>query len=89
MRSSVAIDPEPEQQMLINVTPAGAKAELADYLRRLGCTVEPHGLGRLSAFVTYPETVDDEPACLREWCESWRRPGRRAVVVDQAVPALR
>ena len=74
--------------MLIEVTPAGAKAELADYLRRLGCTVEPRHDNRVFAFVTYPETVDDEPACLREWCESWRRPGRQAVVIEQAVPAF-
>jgi len=36
--------------------------------------------------VTFPETVEDEPAALREWCRSWSRAERMAVVVEE--PAL-
>lgn len=71
--------------MLIKAIPRGSKANLVDYLRRLGCTVEARDDDRIFAFVTHPETVDDEPTCLREWCESWSRQGRKAVVVDKAV----
>lgn len=68
----------------IEVVPAQALDAFVEYLHRLGCSVEKRGNGRLIAFVTFPETVDDEPAALREWCESWSRAGRAAVVVEEA-----
>jgi hypothetical protein len=70
----------------IEISPAHALDAFVDYLHRLGCSVESRGNGRLIAFVTFPETVDDEPAALREWCRSWSRAERMAVVVEE--PAL-
>jgi hypothetical protein len=67
--------------MLIEVTPTEATDALVDYLRRLGCTVQPVERGRVSTSVTYPETVSDESRCLGEWCRSWSKGDRRAVCV--------
>ena len=50
---------------------------LVDYLSRLGCRVERRVSG-LSVCVAFPETVEDEAASVREWCESWSSEGRLA-----------
>ena len=76
-----------DREMLeIEISPAHALEEFVEYLHRLGCSVESRGNGRLIAFVTFPETVDDAPAALREWCRSWSRAERMAMVVQE--PAL-
>jgi galactose-1-phosphate uridylyltransferase len=72
------------EAMLIEVDPACATDIFVDYLGRLGCSVERRGHGRVSAFVTFPETVDDEARSLRKWCESWSRADRAAFAVDMA-----
>lgn len=68
--------------MVIEITPPDATETFVDYLRRLGCTVELIQGGRVSTFVTFPQTVDDERSSLREWCGSWSRGNRRAVCIE-------
>lgn len=70
--------------MLIEIIPAHARDGFVNYLHKLGCSVTRREHGRLFAVVTFPETVDDEAVALREWCESWSRSDRSALVVDEA-----
>lgn len=73
--------------MLIEIAPRHGTDGFVDYLHRLGCTVETLEDGLLSVFVTFPEAVVDEAVALREWCESWSRGGRAALLVEKTAVA--
>jgi hypothetical protein len=69
--------------MSIDVHPAESIGHLVDYLHRLGCCVERSSPSRLSVSVAFPETVEDERASLREWCESWSGGSRTAALAEE------
>lgn len=69
--------------MSIDVRPAESIGHLTDYLHKLGCRVERHSPNRLSVSVAFPETVNDERASLREWCESWSGGSRTAALAEE------
>lgn len=68
--------------MLIEVRPVEAVDHLVDYLSRLGCRVERRA-PRLAVTVTFPDTVEDEAASMREWCDSWSSDRRRASLIEE------
>jgi hypothetical protein len=72
--------------VLVDAKPVELVGNLAGYLARLGCDVEQCSASRLSVSLSFPETVADEVASLREWCDSWSRGGRSAGLVEE--PAL-
>jgi hypothetical protein len=67
----------------IDVHPAESIGQLVDYLHRLGCRVERRSPNRLFVSVAFPETVEDERASLREWCESWSGGSRTAALAEE------
>jgi len=57
--------------MLIRVAPLSSRDDLTDYLLRLGCTVTWLDGQMLEVCITHPDTVEDEPSALEEWCRAW------------------
>ena len=68
--------------MPVDVHPVEAISNLVDYFHRLGCRVEERA-GHLSVCVAFPETVEDEVASMREWCNSWSSDRRRASLTEE------
>ena len=57
--------------MLIRVAPLSSRGDFTHYLLRLGCTVTWLDEQMLEVCVTHPDTVEDEPSALEEWCRAW------------------
>jgi hypothetical protein len=64
----------------VELDAAADTASFTNYLRRLGCTVGTTSNGQTRAFITYPETVEEEEQALWAWCDHWAR--RHAVAIQ-------
>jgi hypothetical protein len=57
--------------MRIQIAPGSSPGDFVDYVLRLGCTVKWLDDKTVEVRVTHPETVEDEPGSLMEWCRAW------------------